>query len=102
MTVSGQRTRAENVAASGPTRAQTHAVTVSLPPGWSSFCSEPGSDAVPHWYATPPYSVAALKAHFGEHADELEYTVTAPTWPQLRTAVRKQVALYKSLVRGSS
>lgn len=105
MTVSGQRTCAENVAAPEPTRDQGQAeitVTTPLPSGWASFCSKPSRENAPHWYATAPWPVDTLKAQYGEPAKELDQTVDASTWVALHKAVAAQVALHAVLTEGAA
>lgn len=105
MTASGQRTRAENVAAPRPSRGQGQAkinATTPLPDGWASFCSRPDSNNISHWYATSPYPVEALRGELGSAALELAPTVDAPTWPKLHMAVAAQIRLYEALTSKES
>lgn len=107
MTVSGQRGAlpTENVAAPQPTHGQRAASRTTnqppLPDGWAAFRSRPDATNAQRWYATPPYSVVALKEQFGTRAADLEYTVSAETWPALRRVVATQAALYLSLTEGA-
>lgn len=99
MTVSGQRTRAENVAASSPTHGQTQATT-SLPPGWGSFCSKPDSRHAVHWYATAPYNAEAINQQYGlDEEQALQQTVDAASKGALRKAVLAQVEAHRRVVQ---
>ncbi|MEU0245135.1 hypothetical protein ABZ192_12520 [Streptomyces sp. NPDC006235] len=105
MTASGQRLRAENVAAPKPSRTgQRPAAKITartpLPKGWASFCSEPDSQNPGRWYATAPWNVFGLKEQYGPKAEYLAQMVDAPTWVELHKKVNAQVTLYESLERG--
>jgi hypothetical protein len=102
MTVSGQRLRAENVAAPKPSRSgQRPAAKITartpLPKGWASFCSEPDSQNPARWYAQAPWSVFSLIEKHGPKAEYLAQLVNAPTWTELHKKVNAQVTIYESL-----
>lgn len=104
MTVSGQRTRAENVAASSPVLGQSAAITATtpLPKGWGSFCSTPDATNPARWYATAPWHADTIRATVSDAgrsiARKLAQTVDADTWSALHKAVEAQVALHASLM----
>jgi len=110
MTASGQRTRAENVAASSPRQgrgaAQEATAATPLPDGWSSFCSRPSKgDREPgRWYATAPWDVDFIVENVSEDGRELaaklEQVVDAETWRALHGAVAEQEAIHRKLAAG--
>ncbi|MEU9334972.1 hypothetical protein AB0D49_17655 [Streptomyces sp. NPDC048290] len=98
--VSGQRA---DVAAA----AQSSDSPAALPDGWTSFRSKSDGGEPPHWYATAPYDVDALRDRIGadragDPAWNLAHTVDAPSLPELRARVAEQVALHRALVGGES
>ncbi|MGI5408181.1 hypothetical protein ACQEV9_15440 [Streptomyces chartreusis] len=102
MTVSGQRTCAENVAATAPTQGQRQHETITiktpLPIGWGSFCSNPSKENPGCWYATAPWDADTLNYEFNLDGDDaLEQTVTAETWQGLHAVVQRQVERHKRI-----
>ncbi|MEU9332192.1 hypothetical protein AB0D49_03380 [Streptomyces sp. NPDC048290] len=87
--------------------AQGSDTSAALPDGWTSFRSQSDGGEPPHWYATAPYDVDALRNRIGadragDPAWNLAHTVTAPSLPELRARVADQVALHGLLVDGES
>lgn len=103
---SGQRTRAENVAAPGLTLAQGHATEITvetpLPKGWAAFCSRVRPDEAAWWYATPPWDVLALQDEHGALAAKLVPTVDAPTWKELHAVVAEQASIHAGIKSGAA